>query len=301
MVQMTNTLVNTNNSGLQRVLREAKLTGPNFIDWYSSAVVSMLLSEILAGSYCWVTRIKRDCLASCFYDMVSQQSPKKSGKFSMLNDMLKELKLCLHQQESTELSIDYAGYIDNLERLGHPVTLGLAVSQILIGLHKEFDRFVQNYNMHSLGKTVNECLVAMLCLKINPKFAKEEKECSLLELVVVLSGFFSSIYTVSNKRAKIDLDSALLWHCGLRHISKKRIEKLQHDGLLNSTDLGAFEKCVPCMSLITSRQGARSKQRTKTMVHKVKLHQVPPKAHEVMRIEKDPHDGLPYPVVLAAS
>ncbi|GJS39878.1 zinc finger, CCHC-type containing protein [Tanacetum coccineum] len=55
----------------------------------------------------------------------------------------------------------------------------------------------------------------------------------------------SSIYTVSNKRAKLDLDSALLWHCRLGHISKKRIEKLQHDGLLNSTDLRAFEKCVP--------------------------------------------------------
>ncbi|GJZ69159.1 retrotransposon protein, putative, ty1-copia subclass [Tanacetum coccineum] len=55
-------------------------------------------------------------------------------------------------------------------------------------------------------------------------------------------------YTVSNKRAKLDLDSALLWHCRLGHISKKCIEKLQHDGLLNSTDLRAFEKCVPCMS-----------------------------------------------------
>nr|GEV23121.1 retrotransposon protein, putative, Ty1-copia subclass [Tanacetum cinerariifolium] len=45
-----------------------------------------------------------------------------------------------------------------------------------------------------------------------------------------------------------DLDSTLLWHCRLGHISKKRIEKLQHDGLLNSTDLRDFEKCVPCMS-----------------------------------------------------
>ncbi|GKB34261.1 syntaxin-124-like protein [Tanacetum coccineum] len=34
------------------------------------------------------------------------------------------------------------GYIDNLERLGHPVTLVLAVSLILIGLRKEFDGFV---------------------------------------------------------------------------------------------------------------------------------------------------------------
>nr|GEV29550.1 retrotransposon protein, putative, Ty1-copia subclass [Tanacetum cinerariifolium] len=50
-----------------------------------------------------------------------------------------------------------------------------------------------------------------------------------------------------NKRAKLDLDSALLWHYRLRHISKKRIEKLQHDGLLNSSDLRAFEKCISCM------------------------------------------------------
>nr|GEZ26607.1 hypothetical protein [Tanacetum cinerariifolium] len=58
----------------------------------------------------------------------------------------------------------------------------------------------------------------------------------------------SSIYDVSNKRAKLDLDSALLWHYRLGHISKKRIEKLQHDGLLDSSDLRAFEKYVSCMS-----------------------------------------------------
>nr|GEZ31837.1 hypothetical protein [Tanacetum cinerariifolium] len=54
----------------------------------------------------------------------------------------------------------------------------------------------------------------------------------------------SPIYAVSNKRAKLDLDSALLWHCH----SKKCIEKLQHDGLLDSTDHRVFEKCVSCMS-----------------------------------------------------
>ncbi|GJY02484.1 retrotransposon protein, putative, ty1-copia subclass [Tanacetum coccineum] len=39
----------------------------------------------------------------------------------------------------------------------------------------------------------------------------------------------SSIYVVSNKRAKLNLDSTLLWHCRLRHISKKQIERLKHD------------------------------------------------------------------------
>nr|GEX16135.1 retrotransposon protein, putative, Ty1-copia subclass [Tanacetum cinerariifolium] len=55
------------------------------------------------------------------------------------------------------------GYINNLERLGHPVTLGFGVSPILIGLRKEYDGFVQNYNMHNMGKTINE-LHAMLKL-----------------------------------------------------------------------------------------------------------------------------------------
>ncbi|GJS50742.1 retrotransposon protein, putative, ty1-copia subclass [Tanacetum coccineum] len=58
----------------------------------------------------------------------------------------------------------------------------------------------------------------------------------------------SYMYVVSNKRAKLNLDSSLLWHCRLGHISKKRIEKLQHDGLLNSTDIESLGKCVSCMS-----------------------------------------------------
>ncbi|GKB51961.1 hypothetical protein Tco_0902714, partial [Tanacetum coccineum] len=55
------------------------------------------------------------------------------------------------------------GYIDNLERLGQPVGQNLAVSLILVSLNKDFTSFVQNFNMHGMGKTVNE-LHAMLKL-----------------------------------------------------------------------------------------------------------------------------------------
>ncbi|GJZ27976.1 retrotransposon protein, putative, ty1-copia subclass [Tanacetum coccineum] len=439
--------------------------------------------EILAAHTAWVKGSKE--IAGL---MLMTMEPEIQRNLENLhaNDMLKELKALFAQQAEQELLqttrdfhackqeegqsvssyvLKMKGYIDNLERLGHPVTLGLAVSLILIGLRKEFDGFVQNYNMHSLGKTVNE-LHAMLKLheqtlnlpknnapalhairagkvqkgkkhnkpqpskaargqnqgngknkhayapkpKIPPPPKREDPakdsichECGetghwkrncpqylaeLLKkkknaasgagggsgifvielntflnrswiydtgcgthicnttqglrasrklkpgalslyvgngqreaveaignfdlslpsgLVIVLNnchyapsitrgvisvsrlyedgfinrfvnntiqvsrnnmvyfsaiprdGIFeidlsnsyaneSSIYIVSNKKAKLDLDSALLWHCCLRHISKKRIEKLQHDGLLNSTDLRAFEKCVPCMS-----------------------------------------------------
>ncbi|GKC14881.1 retrotransposon protein, putative, ty1-copia subclass [Tanacetum coccineum] len=59
----------------------------------------------------------------------------------------------------------------------------------------------------------------------------------------------SSMFAVSNKRAKLNYDSAPpRVYCRLGHINKKRIEKLQHDGLLDSTDIKSFEKCVACMS-----------------------------------------------------
>ncbi|GJT68427.1 retrotransposon protein, putative, ty1-copia subclass [Tanacetum coccineum] len=63
-----------------------------------------------------------------------------------------------------------------------------------------------------------------------------------------------SMYVVSNKIAKINLDSTLLWHCHLGHISKKHIEKLQHDRLLNSTDNQSFDKCVSCISRKMARK-----------------------------------------------
>nr|GEU62651.1 hypothetical protein [Tanacetum cinerariifolium] len=64
----------------------------------------------------------------------------------------------------------------------------------------------------------------------------------------------SSMYAIINKRAKINLDSSLLWHCRLGHISKRRIEKLQHDGLLNSIDIESLGKCVSCMSRKMARK-----------------------------------------------
>nr|GEW03072.1 hypothetical protein [Tanacetum cinerariifolium] len=57
-----------------------------------------------------------------------------------------------------------------------------------------------------------------------------------------------SIYTCSNKKTKHNLDSTFLWHCRLVHINKKRIEKLQHVGLLKSVDDESFDVCVSCIS-----------------------------------------------------
>nr|GEV89420.1 hypothetical protein [Tanacetum cinerariifolium] len=234
----------------------------------------------------------------------------------------------------------------NLEHLGaYDMLKELKISLILVSLRKEYDGLVQNYNMHSMGKTVTElhdmlklheqtlppkevapALHAIRAERIQknqkkkshkagkgnqgkgkakmgyalmptPPFAPKPKNpptpkkdnpakdaiCHqygevghwrrnypiyLAELMkirsylnelalqddiyeIVLSSSNtndSSMYVVSNKRAKLNLDSPLLWHCLLRHISKKCIKKLQHDGLLDSTEIKSFKKCVTCMS-----------------------------------------------------
>ncbi|GJV02272.1 hypothetical protein Tco_1335841 [Tanacetum coccineum] len=137
--------------------------------------------EILAAHTAWVKGSKEIAgLMLMTMDSEIQRNLENLHAY----DMLQGLKTLFTQQAKQELLkttrdfhsckqeegqsvssyvLKMKGYIDNLERLGHPVTLGLAVSLILIGLRKEFDGFVQNYNMHSLGKTVNE-LHAMLKL-----------------------------------------------------------------------------------------------------------------------------------------
>nr|GFC13166.1 zinc finger, CCHC-type [Tanacetum cinerariifolium] len=137
--------------------------------------------EILAAHAAWVKGSKE--IAGLML-MTMEPEIQRNLKPLHANEMLKELKTLFAQQAEQELLqttkdfhscrqeqgqsvssyvLKIKGYIDNLERLGHPVTLGLGVSLILIGLRKEYDGFVQNYNMHSMGKTVNE-LHAMLKL-----------------------------------------------------------------------------------------------------------------------------------------
>ncbi|GJW33633.1 retrotransposon protein, putative, ty1-copia subclass [Tanacetum coccineum] len=250
-----------------------------------------------------------------FYIPCGQKITKHIDEFNKIVldlaniETMREFHTC-KQEEGQSVSsyvLKMKSYIDQLERLGHPVTLNLGVSLILVGLSKEYDSFVQNYNMHSMGKTVNE-LHAMLKLHEeterqgygnghmmmlshllpnlriihHPKgYPAKDAICHhcgevghwrrncptyLTELLkkkqlsqgastsgpagnaIPRDGVYeiemscsntndSSMYAVSNKRAKLNLDSSLLWHCRLGHISKKRIEKLQHDGLLNSTDI----------------------------------------------------------------
>nr|GEZ52544.1 zinc finger, CCHC-type [Tanacetum cinerariifolium]GEZ63270.1 zinc finger, CCHC-type [Tanacetum cinerariifolium] len=295
------TTSSTNNSVFKGFFEKQKLIEPKFIDWYRQLRIMLSIEDKLN-----------------YLEQPIPHVPVAPAGQQVASKILTAHTAWEEGQSVSSYVLKMKGYIDNLERLGHPVTLGLGVSLILIGLRNEYDGCVQNYNMHRMGKTVNE-LHAMLKLyeqtlpksnapalnairagkglraskKLKPRALSlymGNGQCEAVEAIgafylclpsgldIVLNnchyapsiirgvisvsrldGIFeidlsnsltneSSVYAVRNKRAKLDLDSALLWHCRLRHISKKRIKKLQHDGLLNSSDLTAFEKCVFCMS-----------------------------------------------------
>nr|GEW15480.1 zinc finger, CCHC-type [Tanacetum cinerariifolium] len=175
------TTSSTNNSVFRGIFEKQKLTGPNFINWYQQLRIVLSVEdklnylkqpipsvpvapagqqvapEILATHSAWVKGSKE--IAGL---MLMTMEPKIQRNLEPLHahEMLKE------QEEGQSVSsyiLKMKGYIENLERLGNPVTLGLGVSLILIGLRKEYNGFMHNYNMHSTGKTVNE-LHAMLKL-----------------------------------------------------------------------------------------------------------------------------------------
>nr|GFB62877.1 retrotransposon protein, putative, Ty1-copia subclass [Tanacetum cinerariifolium] len=128
------------------------------------------------------------------------------------------------------------GYIDQLECLDYVLSQDLTDGLILNGLTKDFARFVRNYNMHNMEKTIDE-LDAML-------IDNGIYEINMHDLVPNVN----SIYNVSTKKPKHKLDSTYLWHRRLAHISKKHIKKLQHEGFLKSTDDESFDQCISCLS-----------------------------------------------------
>ncbi|GKA15306.1 hypothetical protein Tco_0695053 [Tanacetum coccineum] len=65
-------------------------------------------------------------------------------------------------------------YLDKMERLGYPMLLVLGLNLILTSLSKDYDPFVQNFNMYGIGKTIPE-MHAML--KLAEKGYTQERLC----------------------------------------------------------------------------------------------------------------------------
>nr|GEX67606.1 hypothetical protein [Tanacetum cinerariifolium] len=147
------TTSSTNNSVFRGFFEKQKLIGPNFIDWYRQLRIVLSIKDKL-------NYLEQSIPPVPVAPAGQQVAPEILAAHTAWVKGSKEIE---EGQSVSSYILKMKGYIENLERLWHPVTLGLSVSLILIGLRKECDGFVQNYNMHSMGKIVN-VLHAMLKL-----------------------------------------------------------------------------------------------------------------------------------------
>nr|GEX76667.1 zinc finger, CCHC-type [Tanacetum cinerariifolium] len=324
-----------NNSVFRSFFEKQKITGPNFIDWYRQlrlvlstedkenylehpipdALVALpgqqVPPEALAAHAAWVKGQKKVAVLMLLtMDLEIQRNLAHLGAY----DMLQELKALYSKQAEHELLQTVIEFHACKQE---------EVSLILVSLNKDNDSFVQNYNMHGMGKTVNE-LHVMLKLHeetlskkdVNPALhairagrglrgSKKLKSGALslyvgdghraaveamrtyhLELpnglVIVLNtchyapsitrgvilvsrlfddGFINrfdenNVISVSKNNLvyfmavprdgifEIDMSCSNTNDSSI----KKRIKKLQHDGLLNYIDIESLGKCVSCLS-----------------------------------------------------
>ncbi|GJS34126.1 NIN-like protein [Tanacetum coccineum] len=167
-----------------------------------------------------------------------RKTPKTSTKEHPTKD-----DACHYYKEVGHWKRNYPAYLVELIKKKKKVGTGLRgvrkLKQVLRGVvsvSRLVDNgFIQCFTDYRISVSKNDVLY------FNDIPCNGIYEIDMLNLVVNVN----SIYNVSNKRVKYKLDSTYMWHCRLAHISKKRIEKLQHNGILKSTDEESFvNACV---------------------------------------------------------
>nr|GEU79166.1 hypothetical protein [Tanacetum cinerariifolium] len=131
---MAHPVQNINHLAFMSMFEREKLFRNNFNDWFCQLKL--------------VLRVEKKMY------VIEQPLPAALVTDSVVN-MLAEWKAIY------DVYNEIKGYVDQLERLGYVLPQDLVVGLILNGLTKYFARFVRNYNMHNMGKTIDE-LHAML-------------------------------------------------------------------------------------------------------------------------------------------
>ncbi|GKD23889.1 retrotransposon protein, putative, ty1-copia subclass [Tanacetum coccineum] len=140
------------------ILLAEKLTSSNFTNWYRNLRIVLRYEkkikfvEQLTGPAPDPETADPDTIDK-YYGIVNLEQ-----KFACLMLSIKAIHAC-KQEEGKSVSsylLKMKSYLDTLERLGYVMPNKLGVGLILNSLNKDYDQFIQNYNMHIMGKTIAE-------------------------------------------------------------------------------------------------------------------------------------------------
>ncbi|GJV04398.1 zinc finger, CCHC-type containing protein [Tanacetum coccineum] len=185
---------NINHSAFRSMFEKEKLSGNNFNDWFARLKLVLRVEKKMhvieqplppapeAGAEPnivaqWTALYDAHTEIACL--MLGSMTPELHRQFELHYpyDMIQELRSMFEKQAGVEKFdliqsfhackqeegksvADYVlkmkGYVEQLERLGYMLPQDISVGLILNGLTKDFVGFVRNYNMHNMGKTIEE-------------------------------------------------------------------------------------------------------------------------------------------------
>ncbi|GJX87871.1 retrotransposon protein, putative, ty1-copia subclass [Tanacetum coccineum] len=244
---------NTNNTTIRSILLAEKLIGLNFTNWYRNLRIVLRYKKKIkfvekpTGPVPDPKTADPDTIDK-YYETVNLE---QEVVYIMLS--IKAFHACKREEGQLVSSIllKMKSYLDTLERLGYVMPNELGVSLILNSLNKDYDQFVQYYNMHNIRKTIAE-LYTML--KFHEKGAKG-KDKGKNKLAYDPKPNISP----PPKRDNPAKDS-VCHHCkeGLRESRKLKHGALSlykengmratRDGVLQPTHDESLEKCKSCIS-----------------------------------------------------
>ncbi|GJT29468.1 retrotransposon protein, putative, ty1-copia subclass [Tanacetum coccineum] len=248
-------VLNINHSAFRLMFEREKLSGTNFNDWFRSLKLVLRVEKKL---FVIEQPIPPAPPADSTVQVLAQWNAVYDAHNEVACLMLGNLSIGLIMNGLTS---DFAGFVRNYNMHNIRKTIG-ELHALLIDYEKGLPKkavtpqvmVIQGELGHQkrncpayLDELIKKKLSVLQGLRRERKLKQGALYFKKL-ICLILCQNVNSIYNVSNKRAKHNLDSTYLWHCRLAHISKKRIEKPQHDGLLKSTDEESFDQCVSCLS-----------------------------------------------------
>ena len=176
------------------ILERHKLTKYNFVKWYRQLRMVLDAEDKLKYVDQPLPTVPPYNAPTCVRDSFAQEFKQQEsvGRLMLCSmnheiqeglrglnayDILHKLKAMFQQQVDQELLktvkafhaskhkeglsvnfhlIEMEEYLDHLEFLGHPMPHILGVSLILTSLSKDYEPFVLDYKMHSMGKTISD-------------------------------------------------------------------------------------------------------------------------------------------------
>ncbi|GJW50005.1 hypothetical protein Tco_0091356 [Tanacetum coccineum] len=161
---------NIYHSAFRSMFEWEKLSGNNYNDWFCQHKLVLrvekkiyVIEQSIPPAPAADSTTNMMAKWNVVYDAYNEVACLMLGTGVERFDLIQTFHAC-KQEEGKPIAayvLQMKGYVEQLEHLGYVLPQNLSVGLILNGLNSDFAGFVRNYNMHNMGKTIDE-LHAML-------------------------------------------------------------------------------------------------------------------------------------------